>query len=99
MDKPTPVTGMQFAVTPKDHTVAIANKGSLVMDSIAPVRIQITMHVKPLQLWNAGFFGILIFPFLSHKPRTGCSLGCAPGCDAGGREFETPTGPTLRVFK
>ena len=27
------------------------------------------------------------------------SLGCAPGCDAGGREFETPTGPTLRVFK
>ena len=24
---------------------------------------------------------------------------CAPGCDAGGREFETPTGPTLRVFK
>ena len=31
--------------------------------------------------------------------RTGVSLGCAPGCDAGGREFETPTGPTLRVFK
>ena len=27
------------------------------------------------------------------------SFGCAPGCDAGGREFETPTGPTLRVFK
>ena len=23
----------------------------------------------------------------------------APSCDAGGREFETPTGPTLRVFK
>ena len=33
------------------------------------------------------------------KTRTGSSLGCAPGCDAGGREFETPTGPTLRVFK
>ena len=32
-------------------------------------------------------------------PRTGGSLGCALGCDAGGREFETPTGPTLRVFK
>ena len=32
-------------------------------------------------------------------PRTGSSLGCAPGCDAGGREFETPTGPTLRVLK
>jgi len=31
-------------------------------------------------------------------PRGG-SLGCAPGCDAGGREFETPTGPTLKVFK
>ena len=25
--------------------------------------------------------------------------GCALGCDVGGREFETPTGPTLRVFK
>ena len=35
----------------------------------------------------------------SVAPRTGSSLGCAPGCDAGGREFETPTGPTLRVFK
>ena len=33
------------------------------------------------------------------EPRTGGSLGCAPGCDAGGREFVTPTGPTLRVFK
>ena len=33
------------------------------------------------------------------KPRNGGSLGCAPGCDAEGREFETPTGPTLRVFK
>ena len=69
MDKPTPVTGMQFAVTPTDHTVAIANKGSLVMDSIAPVRIQIkkrTMHVKALQLLNAGFFRILIFFFSSH---------------------------------
>ena len=31
--------------------------------------------------------------------RTGGSLGCAPGCDAGGREFETPTGPTLGFFK
>ena len=30
---------------------------------------------------------------------TGGSLGCAPGCDAGGREFETSTGPTLMVFK
>ena len=27
------------------------------------------------------------------------SLGCALGCHAGGREFETPTGPTLTVFK
>ena len=24
---------------------------------------------------------------------------CAPGCYAGGREFETLTGPTLRVLK
>ena len=31
--------------------------------------------------------------------KTGGSLGCAPGGDAGGREFETPTGPTLRVLK
>ena len=31
--------------------------------------------------------------------RTGGSLGRAPGCDARGREFETPAGPTLRVFK
>ena len=35
----------------------------------------------------------------AEEPRTGCSLGFAPGCDAGGREFEAPTGPTLRVFK
>ena len=33
------------------------------------------------------------------KPRTGSSLVCALGCDAGGRDFEIPTGPTLRVFK
>ena len=32
-------------------------------------------------------------------PRTGGSLGCAPGWDTEGCEFETPTGPTLRVFK
>ena len=32
-------------------------------------------------------------------PRTGCSLSCAPGYDVGGREFETPTRPILRVFK
>ena len=32
-------------------------------------------------------------------PSVGGSLGCAQGCDTGGREFETPTGPTLRVFK
>ena len=31
--------------------------------------------------------------------RIGGSLGCASGGDAGGREFETPTGPTLRVLK
>ena len=36
---------------------------------------------------------------LGCGPRTGGSLGCAPGCDAGGHEFETSTGPTLRVFK
>ena len=36
---------------------------------------------------------------LRIPPRTGGSFGCARGCDAGGREFETPTGPTLRVFK
>ena len=40
MSKPTSVTRMQFAITPKDHTVAIANKDSLVMDSLAPVRKQ-----------------------------------------------------------
>ena len=34
------------------------------------------------------------FQITAHR-----SLGCAPGCDAGGREFETSTGPTLRVFK
>ena len=38
MDKPTHVIGMPFAITPKDHIVAIANKDSLVMDSLAPVR-------------------------------------------------------------
>jgi len=34
-----------------------------------------------------------------HLPHTGSSLDCALGCDAGGHEFETPTGPALRVFK
>ena len=37
-DKSTSVTTMPFAVTSKDHTVAIANKDSLAMDSIAHVR-------------------------------------------------------------
>ena len=36
---------------------------------------------------------------LGCKQCTGSSIGCAPGCYAGGREFETPTGPTLRIFK
>ena len=36
---------------------------------------------------------------LVAQPRTGGSLGCAPGCDTGGRGFETPTGPTLREEK
>jgi len=35
MDKPTSVTRMQFAITLMDHIVAIANKNSLVMDSLA----------------------------------------------------------------
>ena len=30
---------------------------------------------------------------------SGGLFGCAPGYDAGGRGFETPTRPTLRVFK
>ena len=42
---------------------------------------------------------ILLSKNCSIKPCIGGSLGCAPGCDAGGREFETPTRPTLRVFK
>jgi len=33
------------------------------------------------------------------KTISGFQLGCALVSDAGGREFETPTGPTLRVFK
>ena len=37
--------------------------------------------------------------FLRKLVFTGGALGCAPGCDAGSREFETPTGQTLRVFK
>ena len=45
----------------------------------------------------AGRVYLVSNPFIT--PRTGGSLGCAPGCDAEGREFETPTGPTLRVFK
>ena len=36
---------------------------------------------------------------LDEKLRTGGSLGCALGCDLSGREFETPAGPTVRVFK
>ena len=53
MDKPITVTDMQFAITPKDHTVAIANKGSLVMDSIAPVRIQIKRERCMLKLCSS----------------------------------------------
>ena len=37
MDKLTSVTRMLFAVTPKDHIVAIADKDSLAMDSTAHV--------------------------------------------------------------
>ena len=36
-DKLTSVTSMPFAITPKDHSVAIANKDSMMMDSTAPV--------------------------------------------------------------
>ena len=40
-EKPTLVTSMHFAPTSyRDHTVAIANKDSLVMDSIAWIRKQ-----------------------------------------------------------
>ena len=53
MDKLIAVTDMQFAITPKDHTVAIANKGSLVMDSIAPVRIQIKRERCMLKLCSS----------------------------------------------
>ena len=35
--KDNPTTSMPFAITAKDHTIAIASKVSLVMDSIAPV--------------------------------------------------------------
>ena len=50
-----------------------------------------------LLLYNAVSCAFLFL--FANNPRTVGSLGCAPGCDAGGREFETPTGPTLRVFK
>lgn len=36
-DKLTTVTSMPFAITAKDPTIAIANKVSLAMDSIAQV--------------------------------------------------------------
>ena len=36
-EKPTSVTSMPLATTPKDHSVAIANQDSLAMDSTAPV--------------------------------------------------------------
>ena len=63
----------------------------------------------PFRILPSGIFGITsgggplisvgIFRSKFAVPRTGGSLGCAPICDAGGREFETPTGPTLRVLK
>ena len=39
-DKSTSVTSMPFAITSKDHTVAVANKDSLATDSIVHVRKQ-----------------------------------------------------------
>jgi len=47
----------------------------------------------------AGWSDKMRFVHSSVIISTGGSLGCAPGCDAEGREFGTPTGPTLRVFK
>ena len=58
--------------------------------------------VLPLSLFRNGKpvpFALLVLAFLCLSPRNLCPLGCAPGCDAGGRESETLTGPTLRVFK
>ena len=43
MNKPTSVANMLFALTPKDHTIAIANKDLLAMDSIAQVRNENTV--------------------------------------------------------
>ena len=51
MEKLTSVTRMLFAVTPKDHTVAIANKDSLAMDS--------TAHVRKTKIVNAKAFAAL----------------------------------------
>ena len=58
--KSTPVTGMQIAITPTDHTVAIASEGSMVMDSIAPVRIEIKrercmLSFATLECWILTF--------------------------------------------
>ena len=56
----------------------------------------------PEYLWLAAR-GHLRSCFVLHMNgsgmRTGGSFGCAPGGDAGGSEFETLTGPTLRVLK
>ena len=58
---------------------------------------------KVFQLRLNNISGVLVLEGYDYSsriiPRTGSSLGCASGCDAGGCEFETPTGPTLRVFK
>ena len=51
------------------------------------------MHLEILKSNHHCFFTEI------DQITTGSSLGCSPGCDAGGCEFETPTGPTLRVFK
>ena len=55
-EKPASVTRMPFAITAKDRAIPIANKVSLAMDSIAPVRKKkerkATMHVKDLQYFT-----------------------------------------------
>ena len=64
------------------------------------------MDPKKVQQNLGDFFCVCfkLFAFLlllqpSGYRDTGSSLGCAPGCYTEGRAFETPTGPTLRVFK
>ena len=57
-----------------------------------PVADHIKQRIICVQRLKDLCFSLDILGNRIREPTTGSSLGCAPGCHAGGREFETPAG-------